>query len=219
MKEARKYVKLCDKFNERIEKVGGQEFIERFIEDKFEEVRAEHLPHLSITYPFFNKIKERFDDNAAGFTGIHRLKFVLEGALDLIRLIEDEFDNETVKSIMQDIMKYYVKQTEGLEVEVNKDFIDYEKQSLCKKEFLVTILRNVHDEMNNYVDRTMIDINNQKEENEWTGEYVHELETVYHEVYSLSLAQYMTIQTIELFNEYLEGAENDLMEECETNEQ
>ena len=208
-----------NKFNERIEKVGGQEFIERFIEDKFEEVRAEHLPHLSITYPFFNKIKERFDDNAAGFTGIHRLKFVFEGALDLIRLIEDEFDNETVKSIMQDIIKYYVKQTEGLEVEVNKEFIDYEKQSLCRKEFLVTILRKVHNEMNIYVDGMMNQIKGEQEEHGWTDQYIHELETVYHEVYSLSLAQYMTIQTIELFNEYLEGAENDLMEECETNEQ
>lgn len=65
-------------FKERVELAGGQEFIDKFIEEKKDEVKEYFLPKLRITYPIFEELEDEFRDCARGFTRVSKIESLFE---------------------------------------------------------------------------------------------------------------------------------------------
>lgn len=101
-------------------------------------------------------------------------------------------------------MKHYLEETEGIDVKIDNAFIEYEEKELCLKQFLSSILTNVHIDMTKEIDKGLLEF---KGNNDTMDEIMNRLERIYKELYDLDLAQQMTIYVIKLFNTYLEEVE------------
>lgn len=190
-------------FKERVELAGGQEFIDKFIEEKKDEVKEYFLPKLRITYPIFEELEDEFRDCARGFTRVSRIESLFEWGLDQINSLKGEFSS-SVEELMGFVMKHYLEETEGIDVKIDNAFIEYEEKELCLKQFLSSILRNVHMDMTKEIDKGLLEF---KANNDTMDESMNRVERIYKELYDLDLAQQMTIYVIKLFNTYLEEVE------------
>ena len=192
-------------FKERIELVGGQKFIDKFIEEKKDEVKEYFLPRLNITYPIFEDLEDEFRECPRGYTRVSRLEAIFEWGLCQIKSLQGEF-SASVEELMGFVMKYYLEETESINVKIDNAFIEYEEKELCLKQFLSSILRKVHIDMTKGIDEGLLEF--RANHNNATDESVNRISRIYNELYGLDLAQDMTIYVIKLFNTYLEEAEN-----------
>ena len=191
-------------FKERVELVGGQEFIGNFIREKKDEVNEYFLPNLRITYPIFEDIDDAFIECPEGYTRISKIKLICEWVMDQIKTIESVFTS-SVEEMMGFVMNHYLEETEGIDVKIDNAFIEYEEKALCSKKFLSTILTNVHMDMIKTIDEGILEV---KDTDYMKDADMDRISRIYNELYNLSLAQDMTIYVIKLFNMYLEEAEN-----------
>jgi hypothetical protein len=196
-------------FKERVELVGGQKFIDKFIEEKKDEVKEHFLPRLRITYPIFEELEDEFRGCARGYTRVSKLESLFEWGLDQINSLKGEFSS-SVEELMGFVMKHYLEETEGINVKIDNAFIEYEEKELCLKQFLSSILTNVHIDMTKEIDKGLIQF---KGEHDTMDEGMNRVERIYKELYDLGLAQDITIYVIKLFNIYLEEAENNINDE------
>ena len=60
--------------------------------------------------------------------------------LDQIKSLQGEF-SASVEELMGFVMKYYLEETESINVKIDNAFIEYEEKELCLKQFLSSILR------------------------------------------------------------------------------